>query len=277
MLQFDLEMEVVFENRVISTKHPGFADMREFFMDRSPGPFGAMLGQHQEFDLPIPVFTDSLRSGLNEEDSSALTFRYGSVADFVGARNVQVLYDREGDPLIKINGDNFPNTSIYLDMMFLKNRKTSWQGYIFSEGLVLESWEEWNLRKLEHDDAVELEVDGVYKGHIRIPAIARQFARYPDLSQVMLQFIYPERDSLHESLEALVATWDGDYKVYSDDPPSPGQKKVMEHYRVFKYLANPNSFVPTLNETVDETKTLIPKVENAYLAAKELTQGVETY
>src|SRR3990172_2399933 len=98
------------ENGTVSTAHSGYGDMREFFIDRSPGAYGAMVGKHGELELPTPVFMDSLKTGLAKDDADTLLYLYGSVANFVGARNVYVVYSREGWPIVKMNGGAFPNT-----------------------------------------------------------------------------------------------------------------------------------------------------------------------
>lgn len=270
MLQFQLGMEAIFENRTISTTHLGFPDMRQFFMSRNPGALGAMLGRYEEFELPTPVFLDTLRTGLVREDTNALEFRYGSIADFVGAQNVLVFYEREGWPMIKIRGNYFPNTNVYLDMAFLKNSRTAWISNISSDGLVLDYWKKYELGKLtDEEEGLRLEENGVYRQHLNVPVVARKFSRYPNLAKVMRELQTREKDPLTKELEGIVAEWEGNWSVYSDDPPSLMQRQVMELYRVFQFFAEIHCFVPTINQMVDETKRLIPSVEEAYVIARD--------
>ncbi len=261
-------METLFENRKVSMMQPGFPDMHDFFMGRNPGALGAMLGKYGELELPVPVFLDTLRTGLSRDDAAALEFRYRSISDFIGCRNTLVWYDREGWPMVTMKGEAFPNTHITFDMAFLKNGSMAWDGYVFSDKLVVEKWYKTELEKLvKEEENIKLDMSGVYREHTGIPEAAAQFHRYPDLAKVMVELQTEEKHPFTKAVEDIAASLEGNWRVYGYIQPSEEQKRVMGYYGVFKYLMEVACFVPTLNEIVAETKKFIPLAQETYMNA----------
>lgn len=261
-------MEIVFENRKINSTQSGFSSMRDFLMGRNPGAFGAMLGKHGELELPTPVFLDALRMGLAQGDYDALEFRYRSVADLIGSRRARIWYDREGWPMVTMSGDVFPNTRVTYDMAFLKNGSMAWDGYVFSDRLVLPFWKRGDLEKLTRE-GMKLDTSGFYPPIADAPDIKDQLHRYPDLTKILIELRDRKEDPVVEKLEDIVETLGGDWSIHTDFPPSEAQRRVMERYQVFRYIAEIHCFVPTLNQMVEETKTLVPLVEETYVAARD--------
>jgi len=259
------------ENGTVNTTHPGYGNMRDFFMNRSPGAYGVMVGKHGELELPTPVFSDSLRAGLTKEDADSLLYLYGRVADFMGARNVQVIFNREGWPIIRTDGDVFPNTKVYLDMSFLVNARMAWTGDVFSDRLILNRWlHDAELEKIANDNGgVEVYSSGVYAEHADVPEIAAQFPRYPDLAEVMRELQSRDKDPVVRAIEGITETWEGNWDVYSRIPPTLNQKTILERYQSYRYMAEVHCFVSTLDEIIDEIKIKVPAVQEAYFAARD--------
>lgn len=258
-------MSAIFENKIVDKNQPGFADMRDFFMSRNPGATGAILGRYGEVEFPTPMFLDTLRTGLTTGDTAALTFRYRSTADLIGARNVVVSNDRFGWPVVAMRGDAFPNTTAYLDMAFLKNGHMAWASHVYSDRLVLPSWSDRKLAEFtEEGTGIKLDVRGFYSQTSTDPDIADQLSVYPDLLEVLNEIHGRKEDPLTQKLNDVAEAWEGNWSVHTDIPPSPQQRQVLECYRVFNYTATVNCFVPTLNRIVDATKILVPVVQKAY-------------
>lgn len=264
-------METIFENRKVSTGQPGYKDMQDFFMARNPGAIGMMLGEYGDLDLPTPVFLDALRTGLLGKDAEALEFRYRSIADFMGARNVKVGYDREGWPWVNVRGNAFPNVHVSSDMAFLKNGAMAWGSNVFSDRFLLKQWDKYELEKFETEDGmIQLDVGGFYQQTADAPGIAEQLYKYPDLVEVVTQLRTRDEDPLTEEVRGVLATtFRGGWSIHVDNPPSPAHKRVMEDYRVFKYRARVDCFVPTLNQIVGETKMRVPEMQRIYMAAQD--------
>lgn len=259
-----------YENGSVDASLQGYGDLQNFFMNRSPGLYGAMLGVSGDLELPTPVFLDSIRAGMTISDSDSLIYLYGSVANFLGARMAQVYYDREGWPLVKMQGEAFPNTKVSLDMSFLVNKRMAWRGWVFSQRIVLPAWRRFDLEKvIEADRDVKLDVAGVYAEHGQIPEVAEQFLRYADLSDVIRELRERGKDPLVQAIEDTVSGWEGNWSVYSHEPPTASQQQVLDRYQVYEYIAEVNCFVPTLDEIVDQIKTRVPVVQKVYKIARE--------
>lgn len=263
-------MDRLFENGAITVVEPGFSNVQDFFMARNPGAIGIMLGNRTDLELPTPVFLDALEAGLSSGDAAALRFRYKSISDLIGARNVTVWYDRDGCPMVEMSGDAFPNTHVSLDMAFLKNGKMAWSGYVFSDRFLLPFWKNWELEKLHKgDSAIKLDTSGFYPQHADSRDISIQVSKYPDLDKALTEFHLATDDPLTEEIRDIVATWNGHWSGHTDIQQTGHQKQVMENYSVTRYLAELHSFVPTLNQIVEETQTLVPIMQNTYSVAKD--------
>lgn len=261
-------MGAIFENKIVNRSQPGFADMRDFFMSRNPGATGAILGRYGEVEFPTPMFLDTLRTGLTTGDAAALTFRYRSTADLMGARNVVVSNDRFGWPVVAMRGDVFPNTTAYLDMAFLKNGHMAWVSHVYSDRLVLPSWEGNNLGNLTQEGGkAKLNSSGFYPSMADAPDIVGQLESYPDLVAVLVEMSGRE-DDLTQLLSGVVGNWKGNWSIQAQFPPSPAQEQFLERYGVFYYAATIDFSALTLNDIVDQTRLLVPVVQEAYAQAE---------
>ncbi|MBI2593239.1 hypothetical protein HYW44_01175 [Candidatus Daviesbacteria bacterium] len=261
--------EVVFENRSINRSHPGFSDMKGFFMSRNPGAFGAMFGHHAEFELPFPVFLDVLNSGLTKEDARPLEFRYRSTADLLGARNVVVTYGRFEDAWVRMRGDKFPQTYVDDDMAFLNIGSMAWRSYVRSDKLVFFAWHEFGINGLlEEGSGVKLETSRFHLEIADRPEIAIQISRYPDLMKAVVGYrlLTREEDPLTTDLRKVVAEMPGYILEVPDRLPSPAQKQILDYYRMYEFIGEADCHVPTLNEIVAQTELLVPAVQQSYQA-----------
>lgn len=263
-------METIFENIKVSQVQPGFSDMHAFYMNRNPGELGAILGKSADLPLPTLVFLDTLRTGLETEDADALEFRYGTTAEFMGASHLRVGYDRFGWPWVGMRGERFPNTEVILDMAFLKNGHRAWTVDIISDPIVAERWYKKELEGLVNKSAkIKVDETGVYRPHLDNPEIRTQFSRYPDVQQIIAELLVEdEDDQFTKDVEAMAAALPGNWSVYHNPTIPPRLQHYLEYYGIFEYMSKVGCFVPTLNQTVDETKKLVPAVQNAYLLAR---------
>lgn len=270
MLEFHSRMETIFENRRVSQMHPGFSDMHAFFMDRNPGALGAMLGKSAELPLPTTVFLDSLKAGLEREDAEALVFRYGTTAEFMGAHHLRVGYDRFGSPWVSMKGESFPNAEVFLDMNFLIGGRTCMVD-ILSDPILVEKWHRKELEELVYKSTkIKVNETDVYRPHLDNSEIRTQFSRYPFVQQMIDELLIEDEDEqFTKDVEALAADLPGDWSVYHEPTIPPRLQRYLEFYGIFKYMSKVECSVPTLNQMVEETKILVPAVQNAYLAARE--------
>ena len=258
-----------FVNSRVDRTYSGFGDMTNFFKTRSGGSYGAMLGAHDDFVLPTPIFIDTLGSGLAAKDAAPLKFLFGGIADFMGAKNIRIIYDREGWPMANIRGTVFPNTQVTIDMAFLRGNRMTEYGAVFSDRIVLPRYERYGLTKLiPADSGITLDETGVYKENARAADIAPQLHRFPDLQEALTEPLQDERFiDLVEGVERAVSDWGENWGVHVDIPLSPAAKQITDSYGAFRVLGNVDSHVDTLNEVLEQIKALAPKVEATYADA----------
>lgn len=259
--------EIVYPNRAVDRSYPGFSNMLGFFMSQNPGEFGAMFGHHAEFELPFPAFVDAMRTGLVKEDALALEFRYAKVADFLGARNVVVTYGRFGDPWVRIRGDKFPN--IYVDdtMAFLDDGHMARRGYVFSDRIVFYAGYGYQEGRLLEGSGVKLETSGFYLEIADRPDIARQIPKFPDLMRAVEGYSLLTREEDPVTTDIRKATqWPGYVLEAPSRLPSPAQKQILDRYQMYMFEAEVDCAAPTLNEIIDQTRLLVPVVQQAYQA-----------
>lgn len=199
----------------------------------------------------------------------ALEFRYGTTAEFMGARHLRVGYDRFGWPWVGMRGERFPNTEVFLDMAFLKNGHRAWTVDIVSDPILVERWYKKELEGLIGKSAkIKVDETGVYRPHLDKPEIRTQFSRYPDVQQMIAELlIEDEDDQFTKEVEAIAAALPGNWSVYHALTIPPRLQHYLEYYGIFKYMSEVRCSVPTLNQIVNDTKILVPAVQNAYLAA----------
>jgi hypothetical protein len=239
-------------------------------MSRNHGAIGAMFGRNEILELPLPVFYDNLNVGLNQGDAAALTFLYGSVAELTGCKSVVVGYDREGWPHAQMNGIAFPHSTVNLGMPFLMNSKMTWDGYVFSDKLLLPRYEDDSLERIKTSKNIAVNRDGFHESSSNDPAVAEQLHRYPSLFAKVFEYLRlsEEEGSLVQAAREAADTFEGGWKVYARRPPSLAQQEVFRHYAVYKYFVRINCSMPTINEIVDQIVGVLPEVEASYQAAR---------
>ena len=262
-------MTEAYRNRAIGFLQPpfGYENMSEFFMARNPGQIGAMLGRYDERELPLPVFLDTLHVGLAQQDAEPLAFLYGSVANFMGSKQVVCGYDRFGEPWVKMRGGTFPHTRIIMDMTFLTNGEMTRRTVALSDKLVLPAYSDSGLRSVISEKGITVDTTGFYPEMAAEPDIAAQLSRYPDLAAAVADMESREEDPFTIAVKEVAASLEGNWKVYAPPPP---RGETMKAYQVSHFKADVDCFIPTtLNEIVAQVQRVVPAIEQTYQKAQD--------